>query len=228
MSRLLVGLVVALWLASTSGPAWAAQWVWPIAPPPGRTTPVVLSSFAPPAERWQPGRRGVLLAAPPGTVVRAAGAGTVVYAGQLFGRGVVAVSHGDIRTTYLPVTPSVHDGDHVLPGTPIGRLDPPPDASTPSGLHWGLVTGHGHDAHYLDPLALLGVGTVRLLPVPSAPGTVPSAPGTVPAAIPAMPSPLPRAAPRPSGGGTPPWALGAAALPLTAIAAIVGTRRVRR
>jgi hypothetical protein len=240
VSRLLIALIAALSAVSPAvsavsavAPAWADQWVWPVAPPPGRSAPVVLSGFDPPAERWQSGRRGVLLAAPPGAVVRAAGAGTVVYAGQLFGRGVVAVSHGDVRTTYLPVTPTVHQGDRVLAGTPIGRLQQPSDASQPSGLHWGLVTGHGHDVRYLDPLALLGVGVVRLLPIWSGPGALggpPLPPVPPPPAPPLAPSVPPRASP--ADGLAAPWAGGAAGLPVALsvvlpVATALGVRRLR-
>jgi murein DD-endopeptidase MepM/ murein hydrolase activator NlpD len=140
-------------------PRAPSVWVWPVTAPPGRAAPVVVRAFAPPPRRWLAGERGVLLAAPTGAVVRAAGAGVVSYAGSLFGRGVVTVDHGPFRTTYLPVTPLVRRGQPVTAGEPIGTL-----AAAP--LHWGLVIGHGHTARYLDPLSLLGAGPVRLLPNP--------------------------------------------------------------
>jgi murein DD-endopeptidase MepM/ murein hydrolase activator NlpD len=55
-----------------------------------------------------PGHRGVDLAAVAGAPVLAAGAGTVVFAGTVAGRGVVSVDHsGGLRTTYEPVLPTV-------------------------------------------------------------------------------------------------------------------------
>jgi murein DD-endopeptidase MepM/ murein hydrolase activator NlpD len=104
------------------------------------------------------------LAAAPGATVRAAGAGTVVFAGQVAGRGVVSVAHpGGLRTTYEPVAVANHrPGDTVGAGEEIGALAPGhPGCPEAACLHWGLRRG----ADYLDPLTLLGLGRVRLLPL---------------------------------------------------------------
>ena len=135
----------------------AAVFGWPVSPP------RVVRRFEPPPQPWLAGHRGVDLAVPPGTPVRAAGDGVVRYAAVLFGRGVVSLAHpGGLRTTYQPVTSALRAGDRVRAGDVIGTLDGGhpacPDAAC---LHWGLRRG---DA-YLDPLALLGVGQVRLLPL---------------------------------------------------------------
>jgi hypothetical protein len=123
----------------------------------------VTRRFDPPPAPWLPGHRGVDLAAPPSAVVRAAGPGVVVFTGRVAGRGVVSVAHpGGLRTTYEPLTPSVATGDRVTTGAEIGRLTSGhagcPEAAC---LHWGLRRGD----LYLDPLALLGLGRVRLLPL---------------------------------------------------------------
>ena len=99
--------------------------------------------------------------------MRAAGAGTVVYAGVFAGRGVVSVAHsGGLRTTYEPVTATVAAGDTVPAGGPLGTLEPGhPGCPETACLHWGLRRGDV----YLDPLALLGLGRVRLLPLSSSP-----------------------------------------------------------
>ena len=109
------------------------------------------------------GHRGVDLAAPPSSIVTAAGPGTVVFAGPVAGRGVVSVAHsGGLRTTYEPVAATVHIGDHVLAGDPLGTLQPGhPGCPAAACLHWGLRQGDT----YLDPLSLLGPGRVRLLPL---------------------------------------------------------------
>ncbi len=122
----------------------------------------VTRPFQPPLERWLPGHRGVDLAAEPGAVVRAAGPGTVGFAGEVAGTGVVTVVHvGGLRTTYQPVVPLVSAGDQVRAGDPLGVLVAG-HAGCPVAacLHWGLR----HGELYLDPLALLGLGRVRLLP----------------------------------------------------------------
>lgn len=129
-------------------------------------TPRPVRRFDPPPRPWQPGHRGVDLAAGPGAVVRAAGPGTVAFAGPVAGRPVISVLHpGGLRTTYEPVRPGVSLGDRVAIGAPLGTLLAG-HADCPAGacLHWGLRKG----ADYLDPLALLGLGRVRLLPLAAA------------------------------------------------------------
>jgi murein DD-endopeptidase MepM/ murein hydrolase activator NlpD len=104
------------------------------------------------------------LAAPEGAPVLAAGPGTISYAGTLFGQGIVVISHGSVRTSYEPVTPSVHVGDVVARGSPIGTLTAGHCAGQ-ACLHWGLLTGHRHGVRYYDPLVLLGLSHLRLEPV---------------------------------------------------------------
>jgi murein DD-endopeptidase MepM/ murein hydrolase activator NlpD len=79
------------------------------------------------------------------------------------GRGVVSVAHaGGLRTTYEPVESALHAGEVVTAGQQIGTLDAGhPGCPADACLHWGLRRG----SLYLDPLALLGLGRVRLLPL---------------------------------------------------------------
>jgi len=124
----------------------------------------VVRRFDPPPQPWLAGHRGVDLSGSPGVAVRAAGAGTIVYAGDVAGRGVVSVSHsGGLRTTYEPVVvQGLSVGDSVTAGQEIGRLtEGHPGCPAAACLHWGLRRG----GDYLDPLVLLGLGRVRLLPL---------------------------------------------------------------
>lgn len=124
----------------------------------------LLTAFDPPPLPWMPGHRGVDLGAADSQEVVAAGAGTVVFAGDLAGRGVVSVAHADgLRTTYEPVEPLVAAGEAVAAGQAVGRLQPG-HASCPAAacLHLGLKRG----PLYLDPMLLFGAGKVRLLPRP--------------------------------------------------------------
>lgn len=132
---------------------------WPLAGEPRLTR-----GFEPGPQRWSPGHRGVDLAAGPGAVVYAAGPGVVHYAGPVVDREVVSVAHpGGLRTTYEPLLPLVAPGDPVVAGHPIGLLVlGHPNCDAEACLHWGLRRG----SVYLDPLILLGLGRVRLLPVP--------------------------------------------------------------
>lgn len=136
----------------------AARFRWPLA-----GTPRVVRRFDPPPEPWLPGHRGVDLAATPAAEVRSAGAGVVLFAGTVAGRPVVTVGHADgLRTTYEPVLPGPAAGARVAAGTPIGLLVAGhPGCVAAACLHWGLRRGE----EYLDPLALLGLGPVRLLPL---------------------------------------------------------------
>lgn len=125
--------------------------------------PEVVRAFDPPEHRWLPGHRGIDLAAPVGAEVRAAAAGRVTFAGQLAGRGVMVVDHGEVRTTYEPVTSVRRLGEDVGAGEVIGRLEPSHDCRRPATtcLHLGLRRGEA----YLDPAVLLGTPRpVRLLP----------------------------------------------------------------
>lgn len=132
-----------------------------VLPVPGRA--VVLTAFEPPATRYGRGHRGVDLAAATGVPVRSAGDGTVVFAGNLAGRGVVSVAHPvGIRTTYEPVGASVRPGQHVQAGTVIGSLAAGHASCAPgSCLHWGARLP---DGSYLDPMGLLTGLQVRLKP----------------------------------------------------------------
>jgi murein DD-endopeptidase MepM/ murein hydrolase activator NlpD len=132
--------------------------VLPVAPP-----PLLLTPFAPPANRYGAGHRGVDLAAAPGATVVAAGAGRVVFAGMLAGRGVVSIEHaGGLRTTYEPVTAAVSAGSVVAAGQQIGAVEPGHAGCVPAScLHWGARLP---DRVYLDPMSLLAPWRVRLLP----------------------------------------------------------------
>jgi len=162
-----MALVLACSLTLLS-PASSGSWQWPLRP-----VPTVLRGFSPPAVPWGPGHRGVDLLARPGQPVHAAGAGRVSFAGRIAGYGVVAITHGHLRTTYLPVVPSVRAGRQVPAGAVLGVLqDLPGHCGLRHCLHWGLR----HGSQYLDPLSLLHRG-VRLLPYWS-PAPAPGSPQT--------------------------------------------------
>jgi murein DD-endopeptidase MepM/ murein hydrolase activator NlpD len=133
-------------------------WQWPLRPTPDR----VVRDFDPPTQPWLAGNRGVDLAGAPGQVVHAAGAGVVTFAGAIAHIGVVSVTSGALRTTYEPLRVTVHTGQDVEAGDALGTLTHAGSHCPPATcLHWGLLRG---DA-YLDPLALLGLEQVRLLPL---------------------------------------------------------------
>ncbi|MFE7894117.1 murein hydrolase activator EnvC family protein [Streptomyces sp. NPDC057412] len=138
---------------------------WPVG-----SRPPVLRAWEPPATPYGRGHRGVDLAAPAGTPVRAVAAGRVSFAGRVAGKGVVSVElagTGDppLRTTYEPVRASVGKGEEVAAGAVVGTVEPAGSHCPAVCLHWGLRRGES----YLNPLALLPPwllhGPSRLLPV---------------------------------------------------------------
>ncbi|RKS75010.1 peptidase M23-like protein [Actinomadura pelletieri DSM 43383] len=139
---------------NSPGPA-PESWRWPLGPPP----PQVVRGFSPPTFPWGPGHRGVDLAARPGQPVYAAGPGRVTYADRLSGRGVVAIGHGVLRTTYLPVRANVRVGHRVTSGSRIGTVEDGLPHCPMTCLHWGLL----HGSLYLNPLSLVQ-RELRLLP----------------------------------------------------------------
>lgn len=146
-----------IWYSLPADTSAAAAWVAPLPEPLAVTRP-----FEPPENPYGPGHRGADLAGSPGQQVRASGAGTVVYAGPLAGRGVISVQHADeLRTTYEPVLAAVAAGMSVSLGQVLGSLETGHAGCPVSAcLHWGLKRGEV----YLDPLLLLSQGPVRLLP----------------------------------------------------------------
>lgn len=135
---------------------------WPLRP-----RPAVLRQFDAPTLRWQPGHRGVDLAARVGQPVYAAAAGTVVFAGELAGRPLVSVAHpGGLRTTYEPVSPTVRPGRQVAAGAVLGQvLAGHAGCGSSACLHWGAMWGPSSRADYVDPLGLLAETAVRLKPL---------------------------------------------------------------
>jgi Peptidase family M23/Putative serine esterase (DUF676) len=149
--------------AALSAPACAA-WLPPVDGP-------IVRAFLAPAFAYGPGHRGVDLAAPPGTPVRAAGAGVVSFAGSVAGSLHVVVAHdGGVRTTYAFLAEAaVRTGDSVARGQVVGAAGGSGPEHEPGALHFGLRIGD----RYVDPQRLLEAcdltQLVRLVPVDELP-----------------------------------------------------------
>src|SRR5258708_4464017 len=135
---------------------------WPLRP-----RPAVVRGFDAPSPDWHPGHRGVDLAGAAGQPVYAAGDATVVFAGLLAGRPVVALAHpGGLHTSYEPVRASVRVGQVVTAATVVGELVAGhPGCPAAACLHWGAMWGPASAADYVDPLGLLGSTPIRLKPL---------------------------------------------------------------
>lgn len=159
--RWLMLIVAALTLAAPVH-ADGGRLDWPLRP-----RPAVVRAFDAPSPNWQRGHRGVDLAAAPGATVYAAGAGTVVFAGELAGRPLLSIAHpGGLRTSYEPVRATVRPGQLVATGTAVGVLDAGHTGCPAAAcLHWGAMWGPAARADYVDPLGLLAATPIRLKPV---------------------------------------------------------------
>ncbi len=184
-----------LWLAlallvAAPGSAAAADWIRPVD---GR----VVRPFAYGPDPFARGEhRGVDLAAPPGTRVRAACGGAVVFAGRVprYGR-VVSVRCGRWRVSYAPLgSVAVRRGAIVAPGAVLGAA-----GRGHGGLHIG-VRREGRRFGYVDPAARFGVEPRRPAPL----GPVPRLRGPwLPP--PRLPTPAPRSPATPRPPAPAPW-----------------------
>jgi hypothetical protein len=127
---------------------------------------VVSQRFQAPQVDWGPGHRGIDFTAEAGTAVRAAGPGTVVFAGEVAGFPAVTIDHGNgLETTYSILSSiSVAEGDHVEAGRWIGEVgEAHPGIGT--GLHFGVKV----EDEYVDPESHLAPtdvgGAIHLAPL---------------------------------------------------------------
>jgi murein DD-endopeptidase MepM/ murein hydrolase activator NlpD len=137
-------------LPPAAGPAYGT-YDWPVHGP-------VIRPFEAPAGPFGPGHRGIDISAPVGTTVRAAADGVVAFAGPVAGGRYVSIDHPDgVRTTYSWLTDiAVRAGDPVRRGEPVGASGLGHPGVGPPHLHFGARYG----GTYLDPLLLLGSGSV--------------------------------------------------------------------
>lgn len=167
-------VVVIAVMASISGPATAANgdaseptagavataparsgWTWPLAPF------RLERPFAAPAHAYGPGHRGIDLEAIATLEVRAPAAGVVAFSGQVAGRGILTIDHGDgLVTTLEPVISELTPGTSVDVAAPVGTIGLGGHA-TPGTLHFGVRL----EGEYINPMLLLGdVPRAILLP----------------------------------------------------------------
>ena len=158
----------------TSGPdslgSWSEQpdppvpslgsYAWPVAGS-------VVRGFEPPAGPFGAGHRGLDLAAPAGTPVRAAAAGVVAFAGRIARDLHVSIDHPDgVRTSYAFLgSVDVAAGAAVTRGARVGSVGTGHPTSAASHLHFGAR----YAGQYIDPMLLLErrslVGMIHLAPV---------------------------------------------------------------
>ena len=112
--------------------------------------------FRAPEHDYGPGNRGIEYDTDHGDVVRAAAAGTVVFAGPVAGNLHVTVDHGGgVVSSYSYLARiSVRVGASVQRGTVVGIAA--------QRLHFGVRV----DDEYVDPAGFIGVRRVKVRLVP--------------------------------------------------------------
>ncbi len=166
MVRKLILFVAVAWAVlapSADGTARAAgDWTWPVVGP-------VIRDFDPPETPFGSGHRGIDIAAPVGTPVRAAAGGVVTFAGPVGGRLFLTIDHGaglESRYSFLTALSS-RRGDSVSAGQVVARSGTGHAGDIVANLHFGVLL---RDA-YVDPLDYLGAIEVwrfiRLAPLDS-------------------------------------------------------------
>jgi murein DD-endopeptidase MepM/ murein hydrolase activator NlpD len=147
--------------ALSAAPAYGS-YSWPVRGP-------VIRPFDPPATAYGSGHRGIDIAAPVGTTVRAAADGVVSFAGAVAGGLFVSVDHPDgVRTTYSWLSHvAVSAGQQVRRGAALGASGRGHEGIEPPHLHFGARVG----STYIDPMLLLErgsmVGLIHLAPLDS-------------------------------------------------------------
>jgi murein DD-endopeptidase MepM/ murein hydrolase activator NlpD len=145
---LFVAVAWAVLAPSATGPARAAgDWTWPVLGP-------VIRGFDPPDTPFGSGHRGIDIAAPVGTPVRAAAAGVVTFAGPVGGRLFLTLDHGaGLESTYSFLGAlAVRRGDVVSKGQSIARSGTGHAGDVVPVLHLGAKLADV----YVDPLTYLG------------------------------------------------------------------------
>lgn len=158
-------VAAALATAAVALPAGAAS-TQP-APRPGADFAVplygtIVRLYDAPDDPYAPGHRGVDVAAPLGSPVRASADGVVSFAGNVAGNLTVTVDHaGGVKTSYSYLGAArVGRGQRVQRGDVVGEVGRGHDASLPPNVHLSAR----RNSVYFDPLELyVGTGYADLV-----------------------------------------------------------------
>lgn len=131
-------------------------WEWPVAAPFR-----LARAFVAPPHAYGPGHRGIDVDPLGAATARAPAGGVIAFSGQVAGRGVVTIDHGDgLVTTLEPVVSELEPGAAVARGDDVGDVARGGHAA-PGALHFGVrLLGE-----YVNPLLLLG-GVPRAVLLP--------------------------------------------------------------
>ena len=112
-----------------------------------------------PDPRTESGHRGIDIAAPDATLVRAPAAGVVTFAGNVGGRLFVTIDHGGglLSTCSFLSSLLVHKGDVVVQGQDIARSGTGHVGDSTPNVHLGVRLA----GQYVDPMDLPRCGEHR-------------------------------------------------------------------
>jgi murein DD-endopeptidase MepM/ murein hydrolase activator NlpD len=160
MKRTLVVLAVLLSVLPAAPAGATGSWTWPV-------SGAVIRGFDPPGSPYGSGHRGIDVAAPVGSLVRAPASGVVSFAGNVGGRFFVTIDHGVglLSTCSFLSMLLVHKGDLVGQGQGIALSGTGHVGDTTPNMHFGVRL----NGEYVDPLAYLRpasvVDLIRLAPI---------------------------------------------------------------
>ena len=146
MLRFIVIVAITMLIPASATPASPQPvWDWPVDAP-----REVVRQFIAPATPYASGHRGVDLAAESGQLFAPAD-GVVHFAGVVVDRPVLSIRHpGGLISSYEPVESTLHRGDAVARGDPIGTV------LAGHCIHTCLHFGVRLDGEYVSPLLYLG------------------------------------------------------------------------
>lgn len=133
--------------------------------PPTATWPIspvrVEAGFAPGANVWNAGHRGIDLSANPGTLVRSPVSGVVRFAGMVVDREVLSITAADGTVfTLEPVHASVSAGDRVEASSALGEVASGGHCDSHC-VHLGVIV----DGEYRSPWGWFAHPWARLKPL---------------------------------------------------------------
>ncbi|SIT73295.1 murein hydrolase activator EnvC [Microbacterium sp. RU33B] len=121
----------------------------------------ITEHYVQPAHPYGTGHRGIDLSPVGAATVMTPASGVVAFSGQVAGRGILTIDHGDgLVTTLEPVTSELGPGDPVERGDVVATITVG-GHSRPGELHFGVR----RDGEYINPLLLLG-GVPRAVLLP--------------------------------------------------------------
>ena len=135
-------IAIAGLLGISVAPAGATEWLIPPVDGP------IAARFDAPDSRWGPGHRGIDYGVPPGTAVRAAGTGTVTFAGPVATTVAVTIDHGaGMETTYTDLGEILVVAGQTVPAGHLIGYSARAHAGGIDGVHLGVLV----NGRYVDP-----------------------------------------------------------------------------